>query len=147
MHERVLQHLRNVLDAVHAVCRMKAIFSNHIAQREARQLLTHLGLERAVHREARLAVALTHAMRLRLGTRPRRVRVHEAAAQPLARLVQRAWLILVPLAPLVHGEEDEERPRPQGEEHACSTLDGAQLQVERHRTELEDHHVQRCRQV
>ena len=145
--EGVTEYLCHVLRAMDAVRRVEAVVPYHVREPEARALCAHVGLEGAVDREARLPVQLAHPLRLRLRARPRRVRVDVTAAKPLARLIEGAWLVLEALAPLGHGEEDEERAWAEREEHARRALDRRVVQVECHRTEFQDHHVQGRRQV
>jgi hypothetical protein len=50
-------------------------------------------------------------------------------------------------APLVHGEEDEERARAEREQHPRRALDRRVVQMEGHRSKLEDDNVQRRGQM
>ena len=68
-------------------------------------------------------------------------------AEALAGDVEGPRLVLEALTPLVHREEDEQRPWPEREKHACGALDGGVVQMKGHGTKLEDHHVQRRWQV
>lgn len=140
--EGVREDVAHILDAMHAVRRVQAVLAHHVRQAEAWQPLSHVGVKCLVHREARLAIAFADAARLRLGPRPWGVWVNVAAAQALSRLIECAWPVLVSLTPLMHGEEDKQRSRLEGEEHPRSALDGTVVKVEGHRAEFKDDHVQ-----
>ena len=120
--EGIREDVGDVLGTAHAVGGMEAVIADDVAEAEASDARAHVGLERAVHGEARLPVERADARRLRLRTAPRGVGVDVPTPESLPWDVEGARLVLEALAPLVHREEDEQRPRVEGEQHARRAL-------------------------